>query len=252
MSSHNPPLVTAENFYDGLAAQYDALLEERAPYLEAVDSFCISALKHAEARDVLDAGCGNGGRLLRIARRASIVHANGIDISPHMVREAQHNGAIANVADLSDTESSFINENQSSYDAVLCLWNVLGHVQNDRRATAIANINKLLRPGGMLIVDVNNRLNAAYYGPGSAVRNAVHAIRYGNEAGDFPTTRQDTAGEPIVTTTHLFSQREITALIENGGFSLEQICHFDYGTGSPRRSQFLGQICLRATKEKTL
>jgi 2-polyprenyl-3-methyl-5-hydroxy-6-metoxy-1,4-benzoquinol methylase len=51
------------------------------------------------------------------------------------------------------------------FDAILCLWNVLGHIEsNQKRLTALKNMKGLLSPKGTIFIDVNNRYNANSYG----------------------------------------------------------------------------------------
>lgn len=103
---------------------------------------------------ILDAGCGPGTWLLRLAIRArdlgfSAIDARGIDISPVMIDLARSRAGIGkdghiglgfeigNIADALD------DEDDGSFDIVLCLNGVLNHLDADERASAAAAMERV-------------------------------------------------------------------------------------------------------------
>ena len=239
-------------FYDAIAPTYDDVSCERTAYIDAVNEQTGQELWQRNASEVLDVGCGNGERSLRIASRVGLKAIHGIDISPGMVSEAQKRGldaSVANIVDIDTVPQHLI----GAMDAVTCLWNVLGHIPavSDRRQ-AVTNMAKLLRPGGILIVDVNNRYNAPAYGTKPALRNAITDVLHPRTAhGDFTTTKATPNGE-YATTTHIFSPQELLRLMKLGKLSFNKMRFINYADGTLHRSPFAGQIFSVATKRKGL
>lgn len=99
---------------------------------------------------VLDIGCGTGSLALRLADAGREVH--GLDISPEMVRIAEGKAAAAgadnvrfHVGAFDETFTAF---GDGSLDG-LCAYSIL-HLVDDRRA-ALAQIRRLVKPGGFFI-----------------------------------------------------------------------------------------------------
>ena len=97
---------------------------------------------------ILDAGCGTGGMLsaLKAARPQWTLH--GIDLEPLAV-EYCRGRALANVARANVARMPF---DDATFDVVLCL-DVLYHAAVDQ-AAALAEIKRVLRPGGILVLNL--------------------------------------------------------------------------------------------------
>lgn len=97
---------------------------------------------------LLDAGCGTGGMLAFLAQAARGHSLEGIDASAEAIRQCRHRGipgvSLANVEDLPFRDESF--------DAVLSL-DVLYHA-GVNEASALAEMTRVLRPRGLLLVNV--------------------------------------------------------------------------------------------------
>jgi SAM-dependent methyltransferase len=106
-----------------------------------------------DARDVLDAGCGEGRLARRLAARGHAV--SGIDASPTLVRYAQEadpDGAYA-VADVTSLPFG-----ETTFDAVVSFM-VLQDVE--RYGRAIEEAERVLRPGGAFCVALVHPLTSA-------------------------------------------------------------------------------------------
>jgi 2-polyprenyl-3-methyl-5-hydroxy-6-metoxy-1,4-benzoquinol methylase len=115
--------------------------------------------------DLLDVGCSFGGFALETARAG--YRASGIDVSAYAVEEAAKRGLNAYRADLED--HPFADE---SFDVVTMI-EVVEHISQPKRA--FESLAKLIRPGGLLVIQTANfdglqakRLgsNYNYYLPG--------------------------------------------------------------------------------------
>ena len=121
--------------------------------IEPVERDILDRHREALSGRVLELGCGAGrltGHLIPIARE---VHA--IDISPAMVDHARraHPGATYHRADMLDL-SRF---ETGSFDAAVGAWSVLDAVDHAARLTVLAELHRLLRPGGLFVFSSHNR-----------------------------------------------------------------------------------------------
>lgn len=111
----------------------------------------IDLLEAQEGEMILDAGCGTGAALAAAAARADI-HLSGIDPSPTMIAAARRRlGPSAELDTVTIEEMPFADE---TFDAILLL-NVLYFAGHD--AGMVANLHRVLRPGGRLIAYVTHR-----------------------------------------------------------------------------------------------
>jgi len=166
-----------------------------------------------------------------------------IDVSPGMVAEARRMGIDAFVMDIASVDFDPEQLGGRRFDLVICTWNVLGHIRgHDARRRTLHNMRALLAPGGAIVLDVNNRYNAAHYRWPAVLRNVLRDVFNPRGSGDFIANRQDPDGRIMHTFVHVFSRRELLSLCDEAGLApLEE--HFvDYTSGEPR-SQWSGQMC---------
>ncbi|WP_088282084.1 class I SAM-dependent methyltransferase [Kineosporia sp. A_224] len=146
---------------DDVAAVYDAAADlyadmfpstdpEQPVDLAMVDHFC--ALLAADGAvgpdgpEVLDAGCG-AGRMLPVLAAAGC-RAVGADLSPEMVRRARqdHPGFETRVGSLTALPYP-----DGSFDGVLSWYSTI-HTPHERLDAALAEIRRVLRPRGLVLV----------------------------------------------------------------------------------------------------
>lgn len=137
---------TVRAAYDATAADYARLLPdtraEAALDLAMVDEL---ARRVAGGR-VLDAGCGAGRMSRYLADRGCRVH--GVDLSPGMVEAATgaHPDLRFDVASLADLPLD-----DSSFDGAL-LWYSTIHTPDQHLPALLAEVVRVVRPGGHLLV----------------------------------------------------------------------------------------------------
>jgi len=139
--------------YEEIYAQSDVWLYKKSHGVHSVIYGAVSdLLPHAR---VLDAGCGAGRLALMCATKAR--HVDGIDFSEAAVGLARLNAKVCGitqvdfkVADL-DTYTP-----PEAYD-IMTLVGVLEHVPNP--VNSLRSLNKLMKPGGTLVVSCPNFLN---------------------------------------------------------------------------------------------
>ena len=126
--------MSIQAIYNTIATEFDRT--RKAPW-PCVDRF-LSAL--SSRTHVLDIGCGNGRHM---AVRPTEIAWTGIDISESLVSICKQKGF--NVFEASMTALPFAN---TSFDATICIA-AYHHLQTDtERAAALAEVWRVLRPGG--------------------------------------------------------------------------------------------------------
>lgn len=98
---------------------------------------------------VLDVGTGTGVVALTAARAGASVA--GLDLTPELIEEARHNARIAGIESVEWTEGDAENlpYPDASFDVVLSQF---GHMFAPRPDVAMAQIRRVLRPGGRVAV----------------------------------------------------------------------------------------------------
>lgn len=130
--------------YDDLVrlTMRDALLKQRL----------VEQARLADARDILDLGCGTGTLTTTIKRAAPNARVTGVDIDPRVLELARKNVAKAGVdvrlVAASVTDLPFPDH---TFDRVLSSL-VLHHLDTDEKRAALAGALRVLRPGGELHV----------------------------------------------------------------------------------------------------
>jgi glycine/sarcosine N-methyltransferase len=142
--------------YDALSEDYDRFVhwERRLPFELP---FIERQLEAAGVRRVLDAACGTGQHAIALAKRG--YHVVGTDLSEGMIAQAQRNASAEGVT-TSFVQAGFGHlaaATEGAFDAVLCLGNSLPHVlTSEELAATLSDWAALLRPGGLLFVQVRN------------------------------------------------------------------------------------------------
>lgn len=136
-------------FYDSIASDFDVIMNhyDLRRRLEVIFDQLLAG-KNLEGRRLLDAGCGTG----YFSQRALTTGARvtSVDIGVNLLKEARKKGAAQPVA--SDiTNLSFADE---SFDVVVSS-ECIEHTPSPE--TAVAELVRVLRPGGILVVTCPNR-----------------------------------------------------------------------------------------------
>ena len=178
--------------------------------LAAADiAFCEAAF--ATPGRLVDLGCGTGRLATHFAARG--FDCVGVDLSDTMLTQARVNAAArrvtvewhrGNLVDLRELPSA-------SFDSAASLFSTLGMVRGaGHRDAAVAEVARLLRPGGRFVLHVHNR---SFRGLGwrRVLKDGVKTALNRPDAGDV-TMPQAYAGAPL--TLHHFTRRGAVALLE--------------------------------------
>ena len=138
-------------YYDEFATRYEH--QRGRGYHALLDDLEVDLVhRYARGAKVLEAGCGTGLILSRLKPPAAEV--TGIDLSAGMLRHAAKRGL--QVVQSSITALPFADE---SFDLV-CSFKVLAHIEAIREA--IAELSRVTRPGGHLILEFYNPWSLRY------------------------------------------------------------------------------------------
>ena len=238
--------------FEAIAPIYDeTIASRRAVYTEAVDDLVTEVVGRYPMAAVLDAGCGTGRRWRRLETRVPGVAVTGVDASPAMVARARA-GTLERVA---VADLTAIPYQDRTFDVVTCLFFVICYLTPARdRRRAMAELYRVLRPGGRLVIDAINRWHR---GDGGYRRSGALLVwDYTKslvdprlEAGGklFRTQHRD---RPLAGYHHAFSHRSLALLLRSSGFSLERRATIGYGTGLMQARPSRGQIVYVARRPK--
>lgn len=139
-------------------SRWDKLIgwEKRA---EAENAFFERLLREHGCKDVADIASGTGFHAIRLADAGFDVTAT--DGSENMVKKTEQNAeerdvelADARVVDWRELHDAF---GPNQFDGVVCLGNAFTHLfEEEARLQALESIRRVLKPGGMLIMDHRN------------------------------------------------------------------------------------------------
>lgn len=100
---------------------------------------------------VLDAGCGNGRYMLPLSRIYDVV---GMDVAMNALSEARsYLGRSGRHAECIASTLTALPFSDNSFDAVVC-YGVIQHLFESERKLAVEEIRRVLKPSGILFVEV--------------------------------------------------------------------------------------------------
>ncbi len=135
----SPPTIGVQEAYARLAHSYSA--DAHNPFMRLEQATLLELLPDVVGKKALDVACGTG-RYLELLRARGAAVAVGVDASSEMLRKARGLGAIAR-GDLRALPVA-----NARFDLVVCGLAV-GHVA--ALAVALAELGRVLRPGGALV-----------------------------------------------------------------------------------------------------
>jgi SAM-dependent methyltransferase len=169
---------------------------------------------------ILDLGCGSGNWLLRLAVRArdlgfSAIDGRGVDIAPAMIDLARsrqrfaYDPHIGLRLDVADIVQAMDEEDEQSFDIVLCLNGVLNHLSTESRASAVTAMERVC----------DGEIFVSAYSVGGCrsiyLTDAFDArqCRQDNEADRLEIHLQD--GRHLDLPSHLFTAAELSGLFSD-------------------------------------
>lgn len=218
--------------YDRFAPHYRHYSEQKSRYLSAIDTLILKNIEHPKI--VLDIGCGDGVRGARLANKMSPDEFVMIDNSTKMVELAnKFRSPIINIIKADIINNKFTKNRLNHFDAVLCLWNVFGHITAPhQRLDTLLNIRDVMKEDGVLCIDVSNRYNISHYGLKSVLKNIWQDITRPDQDNGIFSYEIDVGTEKIPSHCHFFSPREFPKLCNKAGLNIEKTFYVNYKTGN--------------------
>ena len=176
---------------------------------------------------LLDLGCGTGRHLVHFARRGFDV--TGVDLSDHMLDMAGSKAKDAGV-DVRLVRASFCDLgglDSASFDYVICMFSTLGMVRgSENRAAALAEVRRLLVPGGAFAIHAHNRLHNLWIPGGTArlLRSYLAALVGRREVGDMIIDGYRGVKRMYL---HSYTARELREAISAAGLEVSNLLHLN-------------------------
>ena len=216
-----------------IAALYDGYF--RGMRLFEFDTQVLDALFDEPGR-LLDIGCGTGRHLLHFARRGFEV--TGVDLSEHMIAIAREKLAAEGLtARIVRTNFCDLEElNDESFDHAICMFSTLGMVrQRCNRSKALAEVHRVLVPGGTFVMHAHNRMHNLWNPEGlrRLLKSYMGALVGRCEAGDL--TINGYRGVPRMYL-HSYTARELRGTISAAGPQMHKLLCLNESRGALIRS----------------
>lgn len=221
--------------YNAFVPAYQAYSQTRRPYLAAVER--IVAIHARGAGSMLDVGAGDGTRSRRIAAELNLREVVLVEPSTGMRARCAPDLEV-----LPSTAAEIPLEGRR-FDLIICLWNVLGHMNHaEERVASLMRFKSLLGSAGSIFLDVGHRYNAAAYGwPKTVLRMARDFFAPSEKNGDA-IVRWQMLGGQITTYGHAFTRKEMNDLFSRAGLRIRRHWILDYDSGAERSFPLLGHL----------
>ncbi|GHJ41608.1 class I SAM-dependent methyltransferase [Streptomyces sp. TS71-3] len=209
---------TVRSVYQRVAEEYDERIPGAGPsddmFTEAERDFLLKQIRPGE--DVLDVGCGTGRFTVPMA--AAGARVSGLDISAPMLDVARRKLEAENVtADLREGDMARMPFPDASFDTVSSML-ALMHLPLEDRPAVFAEIQRVLRPGGRMLLGVKNSLfEQLFKGDRFA---SVDVTDVEDKQLRFTGTR---SGEEYTAPWYSFSPHELETLFAREGMRVTQM-----------------------------
>ncbi|HRN77971.1 MAG TPA: methyltransferase domain-containing protein [Candidatus Dependentiae bacterium] len=236
--------------YDPAAETYDAFNEQLSA---TINQTITNILKEHKVRSVLDMTCGTGSQVFWLTQEGFKVV--GSDINKKMLDIARQK-AKANNLDIQFIEGDMRTTQIDTFDAVITIFNAVGHLTKSDFEQAIRNIYSNLNPGGLYIFDIFN-LDYLLHGNNittltidwqKIVDNiAVRDIQYStiDQAGILSSytthyVKKDNE-EPTITesaqTLQVYTAQQLQDMLQRNGFKVLNQCAIDGSSFAPYETE---------------
>ncbi len=184
------------------------------------------------AKSVLDLCCGPGRHAAPLVERGYTIL--GLDVDDEALRDARRRapGAFFIRGDMRRIPLA-----SGTVEAVLCMWQSFGHFGVDANAAVLAEMARVLRPHGRLLLDVYHRdFHAARLGERTIERDGARVRELRSMAnGRLRATLAYEDGSTDVFDWQLYVPDELAEHGQHAGLSLQLACaEFDEATPASR------------------
>ncbi len=241
--------------YNGEAEHYDAFNEENS---RVINTTVESILKEHGVHTVLDLTCGTGSQVFWLAEHGYDVV--GSDFNQKMLEIARQKARAAGL-DIKFVEGDMRSMQVGHFDAVITIFNAVGHLTKADFEMAMRNVHSNLNPEGLYIFDIfnlsyllheNNITKLTIDWQKSAGNTTMREIQYStiDEEGileSITTSYQWTGSEKPSITTHsqtlqVYTTEQLEKMLEQNGFAVLSKCDLDGSTFAETESASLVMV----------
>jgi 2-polyprenyl-3-methyl-5-hydroxy-6-metoxy-1,4-benzoquinol methylase len=228
--------------YDPIAPAFAGVALARRAYLDRIDELVISGIPSG-ARSLLDVGAGDGSRALRIAGARKL--SDVVLLEPSAAMRAHWRSDIRGWP----IRAEELGSKTGQFDAIVCLWNVLGHIfPSSARIDVLRHCARLLAPEGRLFLDVSHRYNARHYGLLPTLTRMIGDRLFPSDDRGDVTVHWNVNSHAYATRGHVFADAEFRRMASAAGLEIRKVFSVDYATGEIRRSRFSGHLLYIASR----
>ena len=236
--------------YNKEAEFYDSFNEEGSTVM---NQFIEKTLSKYKVKSVLDLTCGTGSQVFYLVKKGFDVV--GSDISAKMLRIAKEKAKNLNL-DISFIKGDVRTTKLRKFDAVITMFNAIGHLTKDDFDKSIKNIYANLNDRGIYIFDIfnldylqngNNITKLTIDGQekhGNSIRREIQYSTIDNEgilASYDIYHEQEGSNKPKISkafqTLQVYSAKQLKDMLENNGFEVLRQCNVDGSRFYPNKSE---------------
>lgn len=211
---------TVASGYDAIAVEFSRTRSKMWPEVARYAAMVPDSAK------VLDLGCGNGRLYQEFSHAATSLRVDyhGIDVSAGLIAEAKrlHPEAAENFAVGTAVELAFA-DNEFDQVFSIAVWHHLP--SNEVRLTALREVSRVLKPGGVLVLTSWNLWQPKYWSKHLTGVQKLFTRPGHYEFGDIDIPWED--GKKFMRYCHAYSLRQLRKLLQQSGFSVLDLYYSD-------------------------
>jgi len=221
--------------YNDESGHYDAF-HENSENAKITNASIERILKKYNIKTVLDMTCGTGSQVFWLAKHGYEV--TGSDITPSMLKIAKQKAKQKNL-DIDLIHGDMRSLRVGEFDAVITIFNAVGHLTKAGFERAMRNIHRNLSDGGIYVFDIINlnflaqaeniiKLSYEHFwmSGNTSLRELQHSIVDKNGALISYTTTYETKdsgktkGSESIITLQLYTANELKEMLARNGFKV--------------------------------
>lgn len=223
-------------------------------------------LKKYKAKTVCDLTCGTGSQVFWLAKRGYEVV--GSDINSKMLTIAK-NKAKKEKLHVKFIQGDMRTIKAGKFDAVLTIFNAIGHLTKPDFEKAMRNIHETLNDNGLYVFDIfnlnyllknNNITKLTIDWQKKSGNNAVREIQYSTISNDGILASYDIYHEQIGSnkpkisnafqTLQVYSAKQLKMMLQKNGFKVLKQCNINGSKFSDSKSDRILTVCKKIVKIK--
>ena len=232
--------------YSARAKDYDIL--EKNNNIDSVNNIIDKFFKKNKVQSVLDIACGTGSQSIFLSKK-------GYDVTPSDSSKKMVTIAQKKYSKLNFLQADMRSINLGKFDAVISIFNAIGHLSKIDFNKALQNIYTSLNPRGLYVFDIlnleaiSNNLVPYEFIDSCKEVNGVKYVRFNRNIFDknnaILTINQKTyiqkgINKPKITKDswdmQIYSSNQLTNILEKKGFEIVNFLSIEKEEFSPKRS----------------